>query len=126
MYSPFLRYNLVVPSVRTCVVSFHDIDGMQHAVEVNAASLYEAAVLGLKAFRSSSFVEHSLPGTNTRLKVTVRSEEATHEVAVAQVETWLCGQGKSPRERLRNGPAVGSRSWATISWRRLSEEGPPN
>ena len=74
-----------------------------------AASLYEAAVLGLKAFRSSSFAEHSLPGTNTRLKVTVRSEEATHEAAVAQVETWLRGQGKSPREqalkvRLRTEP----------------------
>ena len=94
-------------TLRTCVVSFRDIDGMQHAVEVNAASLYEAAVLGLKAFRSSSFAEHSLPGTNTRLKVTVRSEEATHEVAVGRVETWLRGQGKSPREevlkeRLRN------------------------
>ena len=80
-------------------MSFRDIDGMQHTVEVNASSLYEAAVLGLKALRSSSFAEHSLPGTNTRLKVTVRSEEATHEVAVAQVETWLRGQGKSPREQ---------------------------
>jgi hypothetical protein len=80
-------------------VSFRDIDGMQHAVEVNAASLYEAAVLGLKVFRSSSFAEHSLPGTSTQLKVTVRCEEATHEVAVARVETWLLGQGKSPREQ---------------------------
>lgn len=80
---------------------------MQHSVEVNAASLYEAAVLGLKVFRSSRFAAHSLPGTSTRLRVTVRSEEASHEVAVAQVETWLRGQGKSPREqvlkeRLRN------------------------
>ena len=97
--SPFLRYNLLVSSVRTCVVSFRDIEGMQHAVEVNAASLYEAAVLGLKAFRSSSFAEHSLPGTNTKLKVTVRSKEASHEIAVRVVETWLRGQGKSPREQ---------------------------
>ena len=99
MCSSFLRYNLLVPSVRTCIVSFRDIDGMHHAVEVNAASLYEAAVLGLKAFRSSGFAEHSLPGTNARLKVTVRSGEATHEVAVGQVETWLRGQGKSPLEQ---------------------------
>ena len=105
--SPFLRYNLQVSHPRTCVVSFRDIDGMQHSVEVTAASLYEAAALGVKAFRASIFAEWVKPGTATRLRVTVKSEEATHEVRVAQIEQWLQSSGKSPREqalkeRIRN------------------------
>jgi len=33
-----------------CVVSYLDIDGLRHSVEVDAESLFEAAVLGLCAF----------------------------------------------------------------------------
>ena len=86
---------------------------MEHAVDVNAASLYEAAVLGLQAFRSSAFA-NAVAGTATRLKVSVRSEEASHEVSVRQVEAWLSGHAKSPREqalkeRLRKVSVVGPR-----------------
>ena len=39
-------------SARVCIVSFEDWDGMEHAVEVSAETLYEAAALGLKEFRA--------------------------------------------------------------------------
>jgi len=34
-----------------CMVSFVDLDGIRHSVEVDANGLYEASVLGLCAFR---------------------------------------------------------------------------
>lgn len=84
---------------RVCTVSFRDWNGMEHAVEVSAASLYEAAALGLRAFRESPFAEEFQPGAATQLTVRVSAEEARHEVNVRQVETWLTGGGKTPREQ---------------------------
>ena len=34
-----------------CIIKFRDGDGVEHAVEVAAASVYEAAALGLQRFR---------------------------------------------------------------------------
>ncbi len=33
-YSPSLRYTILVPTARTCVVSFRDRDGLGHSVVV--------------------------------------------------------------------------------------------
>jgi len=84
---------------RICIVSFKDWNGMEHAVEVSAETLYEAAALGLKEFRSSEFSEQVAPGVATRMTVTVKREEARHEVGVRQIEEWVAGAGKSPREQ---------------------------
>jgi hypothetical protein len=54
-----------VPS-RICNVSFTGSDGIVHAVEVTAASLYEAAVLALAEFRKGWLIE-VLPGPVTCL-----------------------------------------------------------
>lgn len=86
-------------SARVCIVSFEDWDGMEHAVEVSAETLYEAAALGLKEFRASEFAEEVAPGRAVRLTVTVKREEARHQVGVQQLEDWLRGTGKSPREQ---------------------------
>ena len=63
------------------------------------------------SFLSPISPPESVPGTATRLKVTLRSQEARHEVSVGQVERWLSGHAKSPREqalkgRLRSGPLL--------------------
>ncbi len=42
---------LFVGTRKTCTVSFQDSGGVRHAVEVGAETLYETAVLALKAFR---------------------------------------------------------------------------
>ena len=68
---------------------------MRHSVEVVASSLYEAAVLALKEFRSCSFTEVSA-GKGTRLHVAVRPPADSHEITVGQVESWL----KSREDRL--------------------------
>jgi hypothetical protein len=61
-----------------CVVSFVDLDGIRHSVEVEAEGLNEASVLGLCAFR-----KHELePGGLTQLELEVRSS-VTHTLTAA-------------------------------------------
>jgi len=52
-----------------CIVSFVDLDGLRHSVEVQAKRLYEAAVLGLAAFKKHEWQ----PGAMAQLDVEVRS-----------------------------------------------------
>ena len=88
----------------TCIVSFLDLDGVRHSVEVQADSLYEAAVLGLVAFKKHHLVLGP-KGLHT-LDVEVRTS-ITHSVPVRTVYEWLRSGVKSPKEmvlkeRLRN------------------------
>jgi hypothetical protein len=76
-----------------CFVSFVDLDGIRHSVEVEAEGLYEASVLGICAFR-----KHDLqPAGLTQLEVEVRSS-VTHTVAVRKVEEWLQRGVRTPKE----------------------------
>ncbi len=79
---------------RSCSVSFTDTDGVTHSVEVTAESLYEAAALGLKAFKEFEW-EIGPPLT---LDVKVRAPEITHGISVRKFDAWLNSGGKSPKE----------------------------
>jgi hypothetical protein len=81
------------------VVSFIDSEGVEHAVQVAGASLYEAAAMGLAEFRRCGFAETSF-GPATRLKVRVQSPEAEHTVSVGKMTRWLEGGARSPSERI--------------------------
>jgi hypothetical protein len=79
----------------TCIVSFLDLDGVRHSVEVQAEGLYEAAVLGLAAFK-----KHDLqlsPSGIAQLEVEVR-RSITHTVTVRRVHQWLEQGVRSPKE----------------------------
>jgi hypothetical protein len=65
-------YNALVPTARTCLVSFTDTNGFRHAVEVAASTLYEAATLAIAEFRRCGFMENA-PGSATRLTVSVET-----------------------------------------------------
>ena len=76
--------------LRPCIVSFTDLDGFRHAVEVQAESLYEAVVLGVKAFR-----EHGCePGAASQIGVEIRAPSVTHTVNLRRVREWLDGVRK--------------------------------
>jgi hypothetical protein len=76
--------NAILRLMAACIVSFVDLDGIRHSVEVEAEGLYEASVLGLCAFR-----KHDLePGELTQLDVEVRSS-VTHALSVKKVQDWL-------------------------------------
>ena len=85
--------------LRTCAVSFLDIRGIRHVAEVSAGSLYEAAVLGIKALRADEWTEHLGPATV--LEIEVREPTTKHVLSVQQVERWLDGATTSPNEAVK-------------------------
>jgi hypothetical protein len=79
--------------VAACTVSFVDLDGIRHSVEVEAEGLYEASVLALCAFRKHEL----LPGGLTQLEVEVRSS-VKHTLTVTKVRDWLQRGVRTPKE----------------------------
>ena len=79
----------------TCIVSYLDTDGLRHQVEVEAETLYEAALLALRTFRQHDWE----PGEMTKLEVEVRSS-VTHTVTLGKVRQWLNRGARSPKEVL--------------------------
>jgi hypothetical protein len=76
-----------------CIVTYVDLDGLQHTVEVQAASLYEAAALSISSFR-----KHDIhPAGLAQLKVEIRSS-IVHTVTVSQLGHWLNTTPRSPKE----------------------------
>ena len=78
-----------------CIVSYVDMDGVRHSVEVQAEGLYEAAVLGIAAFKKHDLELH--PAGMAQLEVEVRSS-ITHTVAVRTVHEWLKRGVMNPKE----------------------------
>ena len=73
-----------------CIVSFVDLDGIRHSIEV-AEGLYEAAILGLSGFRKHD------PSGLTQLEVEVRNS-VTHTLTVTKVRDWLHRGVRTPKE----------------------------
>jgi hypothetical protein len=88
-----LTKNAILRLMADCIVSFVDLDGIRHSVEVEAEGLYEASVLGLCAFR-----KHELqPGALPQLDVEVRSS-IKHTLTVTKVQEWLQRGVRTPKE----------------------------
>ena len=79
---------------------------MRHSVEVVASSLYEAAVLALREFRSSTFTEVAASKA-TKLNIAVRAFSESHEITVGQVEGWLQLPARSPKEQTTKAKLAG-------------------
>jgi|SRR5579863_2180425 hypothetical protein len=84
---------------RTCRVSLKDTDGIGHAVEVEADSMYEAAVLALKALKRDTWIHVIGPGT--RITVQIHEPPVEHFMMYAQLTRWLDGGARSPSEAIR-------------------------
>ena len=80
--------------LKTCKVAYRDGDGTTHCVEVVASTLYEAAVLGMKAFQIAEWSERS----EGFLEVSVSAPAVKHQVSVSKLTAWLQSSGRSPRE----------------------------
>jgi hypothetical protein len=93
-------------ALRSCTVSYRDSEGVTHTVDVSATSLYEAAVLGLKAFEDTGWADHPVGD----LDVIVRSPAVRHQLPVVRVNNWLRSAG-SPRD-----VALKSRLRALLGW----------
>ena len=76
-----------------CFVSYLDLSGIRHQVEVEAGSLYEAAALAVRAFR-----DHDCePGPLCQLEIEIRTS-VTHTLTVKKLREWLNGGAKTPRD----------------------------
>jgi hypothetical protein len=84
---------------RACTVGFIDSRGVRHSVEITADSLFEAAVLGLKALRSADLKEP--PSRTSVFEIEVRQPTTRHRVSLVQVAQWLNGPASSPRESMK-------------------------
>jgi len=82
--------------VRACTVTFQDVRGIPHSIDVEADSLYEAVVLAVTRFRQDPWAGQVVAGT--RLDVEVREPSTTHSLTFQQVERWLAGATGSPGE----------------------------
>jgi hypothetical protein len=83
-------------SLKACAVSFTDIRGIRHTAEIEADSLYEAAVQGIRRLNQDPWIERIGPGT--KLDIEVREPAVKHTLSVEQVERWLAGATKNPTE----------------------------
>jgi hypothetical protein len=79
--------------LRTCVVSYQD-ENFKHSVEVTAETLYEAAVLGIKAMNVPRGRLHLLS-----FDVAVKAPEVWHSISGAKLGAWLAFPGKNPKEQ---------------------------
>jgi hypothetical protein len=83
-------------ALRTCTVTFKDMRGISRSAEVEAESLYEAAVLGIRRLSDDPWIEKI--GSATILDVEVREPVSKHSISLQQVERWLAGATSNPNE----------------------------
>jgi hypothetical protein len=82
--------------IRTCTVSFTDVEGLRHSVDVQASSLYEAVAQAISIFREHDCVL----GPASQLEVEARSPGVKHSVSMGKVRDWVESSAKSPADRL--------------------------
>ena len=83
-----------VPAIRSCTVSYQDLDGITHSVDVTAETLYEAAILGMNALKVPRW--HDNP--NLKIQIRVRQPETAHD-GVELLFIGLADAGRKVAER---------------------------
>jgi hypothetical protein len=83
---------------RACSVTFTGVSGIRHTVDVEAETLFEAAVVAVSRFRKDIWGEAIASGTE--LRVEVRDPPTKHSLTLQQVERWLASPG-SPHDAFK-------------------------
>jgi hypothetical protein len=84
---------------RACTVSFQGVSGIRHSVDLEAESVYEAAIRGVHLLKKDGWVDNL--GAGTELDVQVREPGTTHRVTVQQLRRWCDGVTANPGETLK-------------------------
>lgn len=84
--------------VRSCRVTFLDMNGVEHTAQVTASTLYEAVALGLASIRGEEWVAGIADGLNV-VRVSAVHVPVEHAVRIKDFNSWLAKDGGSPRER---------------------------
>ena len=83
--------------MRACKVIVTGLDGTVHTVEVQAATLFEAASSAISAVRQEGSAAEALT-PNVRLRVEVHPPPTVHEVTLKAIEQWRRSPTTSPRD----------------------------
>jgi hypothetical protein len=84
-------------ALKACTVVVHDLNQIEHAIDVTAESLYEAVAQALAALRGHDWVGDIRKGLTT-VTVKVRHPEVTHVLKLQDFENWLNRGCKSPAD----------------------------
>ncbi len=86
--------------MKQCRVSFRDSEGIEHAVELEARTLYEAVGLAIDRFRRCEQVPYDPKGMH---EFTVESREPStqHRLTRNMFDAWLRRPGGSPADVAR-------------------------
>jgi hypothetical protein len=85
--------------LRSCRVTFTDMEGVAHTVEVTASSLYEAVAMALTALRGKEWVT-GIPDGFAPVRVRVLDIPVDHEVRLKDFTNWLDRRGNTPKEMM--------------------------
>jgi hypothetical protein len=91
--------NVWLVPIRSCSISFRGVSGVRHSVELDAESVYDAAIRGMALLRRDGWVDNVGPATE--LEVEVREPATRHTVSVEQLRRWCDGIAASPAEAIR-------------------------
>jgi hypothetical protein len=83
--------------VKQCRVSFRDADGIEHAVEVEARTLYEAVGLAIDRFRRCEHVRYQPRGLH-EFTVEPREPGAQRRLTRKMFDAWLRRSAGSPAD----------------------------
>jgi hypothetical protein len=89
-----------------CQVAFIDSDGVEHSIEVDAESLYEAVAVAIAEFRAAE-INIDVPGPMTEFRATVFRKPIEHRIRLKRVMKWAEPNTKegpagiTKRERVR-------------------------
>jgi hypothetical protein len=89
--------------VAFCRVSYRDTEGIEHAVDVSAASLYEAVAMAVARFRRDDGWAIGPPGPACEFQIRVLPDApVTYTIPLKKVETFaLHGTVAGPQDILR-------------------------
>jgi hypothetical protein len=82
--SESVRYN---SCMAPCRVSYTDMEGLAHGIDVEADSLYEAVALAVAEFREDA-VNKEMPGAMTEFVVSIYRNPTEHRLRFHQVTKW--------------------------------------
>jgi len=83
--------------VKQCRVAFKDSDGIEHAVELEARTLYEAVGLAIARFRRCEHVKYDPQGLH-EFEVDSREPGTQHRLTRNSFDAWLRRPGGSPAD----------------------------
>jgi len=83
--------------VKQCRVSFRDSEGIEHAVELEARTLYEAVGLAIERFRHCEHVRYEPKGLHEFI-VESREPSTQHRLTRNMFDSWLRRPGGSPAD----------------------------